>query len=276
MKISEKREYIDMAGRKVFISHRRKHHGIWYYHGFQIDHAKNAISGWRLWKSEGQDAHGDMMSHIIREASVGMKLEERQAVILERLIEASETDIALPVRVGPKMYGNAMPTYLLTETEIWSLELTEQIENGGAQTKQRHQQINNSTERKAKCSRERITRMEECFGWISKYVYDEDFRKIVLAYIEVKARKWEWDRYVEVRNRRNPTKDAWVRRTIYRRIEMILQLIEEGLRKDAIILRDGAGLQVAHEEAKPSCKSITSDDLRKRVTPDAELSAEAA
>ncbi|WP_256442645.1 hypothetical protein [Ensifer sp. PDNC004] len=38
-----------------------------------------------------------------------MSLTDTQAAILERLIEAIDTDLAMPGRVGPKMYGNSIP-----------------------------------------------------------------------------------------------------------------------------------------------------------------------
>lgn len=94
-------------------------------------------------------------------------------------------------------------------------------------------------------------------------------RIVLLAYAEVKARGWDWSQYVQARNRRQPQKKAWVKRTLYRWIEKSLQQVETGLRKSETLLRDTAGLQVAHEEAERACKSITSG-LHAWMAPDDE------
>lgn len=39
MKISEKHDYIDMAGRKVRVEGKRKVDGVWWFYGQQIDRA---------------------------------------------------------------------------------------------------------------------------------------------------------------------------------------------------------------------------------------------
>ncbi|MDL2408031.1 hypothetical protein PY650_20665 [Rhizobium calliandrae] len=132
------------------------------------------------------------------------------------------------------------------------------------------------TERRAKCGKERISRMEEAFDWIRKYVWDEEARQALLAYAYVKARGWDWSRYLSTRNRRNPKKRAWVKRTVQRWIFKSLQMIEANLPKSEIILRGEVTLHVSHTEAKHTGKSITSGDLRTRAIPDAELPAEAA
>jgi asparagine synthetase A len=79
-----------------------------------------------------------------------------------------------------------------------------------------------------------------------------------MAYADVKAKKWDWDRFIQARNRRMPQKKAWVKRTLYRWIDKALQQVDAGLRQNSVLLLDGAGLQVAHEEAQHGCKSITS------------------
>ena len=260
MKISENHTYFDMSGRRVFVAKRQKigHDKFWTYIGYQVDRSGNRIGEPRGWKSDGRDWMGDMMGNIERVADVGLAISEPQAVILERLIEAVETDQALPLATGPKMFGNAWPETVTSEDEIRELEREENRDWKTYQTRQRHQAIDAHTERRAKCSRPRISRMEEAFGWLT-LVFDEDDRRIILAYAEVKAKGWDWTRYIEQRNRRNPNKNAWVKRTIFRKIAKCLQEVETKLRKREIILRDCAGLQVAHEEAKHSCKSISSD-----------------
>ncbi len=47
-----------------------------------------------------------------------MKLTASHSMILERLIEAMETDDALPVSIGPKMFGSSFPEYVHTVAEV--------------------------------------------------------------------------------------------------------------------------------------------------------------
>lgn len=183
---------------------------------------------------------------------------EDQAVILERLIEAMETDIALPIRVGPKSFGSAMPEYIHSTSENFARAREDMTETGGVRTREDEKAQRRQTERRAKCSAERISRMEETFDWIRRFIFDAEARAVLLAYAEVKARGWEWGRYLNTRNRRNPKKKAWVKRTVQRWIVKSLQIIETNIHKGAIILRESATLHVAHERAKPTGKSITS------------------
>lgn len=159
---------------------------------------------------------------------------EAQAEILERLIEAMETDIALPVRVGPKAFGSSMPDYIHTPAENFARE-REDISEGGNWKKEMEKAERKRTERRAKCTRERITRMDEAFDWIRRFIFDEEARQVLLAYVEVKARGWDWSRYISNRNRRNPKKTAWVKRTVQRWIVRSLQIIEQHVRQTATL-----------------------------------------
>lgn len=259
MKISTGNEYIDVSGRKVLIvAEGKTRTGLKVFTGFQIDRDKTRIGQECYFKSDGRDFYGDIDSHLIREGDSGLSLSDYEAAILERLIEALDTDHALPVRVGPKMYGTAMPDFLLDPGTLNNLDFVDFHQTKGMHTRHRNAAIDAVTERRAKCSKLRIGRMEEALAWVPRFVWDEDIRKVLLAYAEVKARGWDWSRALQERNRRSPQKKQWTRRTVYRWIEKSLQQISAGLLKNAIILHDTAGLQVAHEEAKPSCKSITS------------------
>jgi hypothetical protein len=186
-------------------------------------------------------------------------MNEFHAMILERLIEAMETDIALPVRVGPQAFGSSMPEYIHTTADNFARAREDITETGGARTREDQAAQRRQTERRAKCSKERIGRMDEAFDWIRKYIWDEEVRQVLLAYAEVKARGWDWSRYLNNRNRRNPKKTAWVKRTVQRWIFKSLQVIEANLLKSEIILRSDAALHVSHEAAKHTGKSITSD-----------------
>lgn len=187
-----------------------------------------------------------------------MALTEGQAAILERLIEAMETDIALPIRVGPKSFGSSMPEYIHTASENFVREREDLKETGGARTKEDRDAERRRTERRAKCSRPRISRMEEAFDWVRRFIFDDDARQVLLAYAEVKARGWDWSRYITSRNKKNPKKKAWVKRTLYRWIVRSLQIIEQKTSQTVPLWRTTDDLQVAHEAAKHTGKSITS------------------
>ncbi|MCZ7494122.1 hypothetical protein O8B39_06405 [Agrobacterium rhizogenes] len=198
--------------------------------------------------------------------SKNASMTEVQAAILERLIEAFETDIALPVRIGPQAFGSSMPDYIHTPAENFARE-REDIAEGGRWKKDMVAAERRRTERRAKCSRERISRMEEAFDWIRRFIWDDEARQVLLAYAEVKARGWDWSRYLTNRNRRNPQKKAWVKRTVQRWIVRSLQIIEEGIRQSGTIWAVEPGLQVAHDEAKNTGKSIRSG-LRSWTAPE--------
>lgn len=258
MKISEGKTYITASGSRVYVRTRKKVGKVWIYKGYEVDRSGHTVSDWLMWKSDGKDWAGMMSNNITREADTGMKLDDASAVILERLIEACETDRALPGRVGPKQYGNAMPTTVFTDTDVWVLEVEEQIANEGRQTRERNAALSVVTERRALCAPDRISRMEEALGWL-RLVIDPEARQVLIAYASCKASGNDWGQYLEARNRRNRPENAWVKRTIYRKITNTLQEVATKLRNTEIILRDCGGLPVAHEEAKHSCKSITSD-----------------
>lgn len=187
-----------------------------------------------------------------------MKMSETEQKILERLIEAQETDDALPLGSGPKMFGNAMPDYIHSDNDLFVLEREDLQKTGGknwVQTKNaRRQQI----ERRAKASRERISRMEEAFQWISGAIVDVNHRKCLLAYCLVRARGWNFDRYVSARNRKVAQENAWNRRTVYRWIAKSIQQIEDYLHKGSLPLSLQGDCPMSQVEAEITHKSITS------------------
>lgn len=182
-----------------------------------------------------------------------------QGMILERLIEAMETDIALPVRIGPKAFGSSMPEYIHTPAEVFAREREDIAETMGQRTANERKAVRAQLERRRKCSPERITRMEEAFGWIRQFIFDDEARQLLLAYAEVKAREWDWGRYLNNRNRRNPQKKAWVKRTVQRWNIRSLQFIEAGIAQRGALWPAGVDLHVSHGKAKQPGKSISSD-----------------
>lgn len=196
-----------------------------------------------------------------------MKITQEAAVVLERLIEAMETDIALPIRVGPKSFGSSMPDYVQTHAEWFANKREDYAETGGKRTRHHEAEERRKTERRAKCTKERVTRMEEAFEWVLAHVGNVEHRKVLLAYAEVKARGWQWDRYLQNRNRRNPTQNAWVKRTVQRWIVLSLQAIADNIPKDSILLALERDLLLAQIEGESTGKSIRSD-LRSWMSPD--------
>lgn len=196
-----------------------------------------------------------------------MKITQEAAVVLERLIEAMETDIALPIRVGPQSFGSSMPETVQTYAEWFANKREDIAETGGKRTRAQEAYERRKTERRAKCSKERVTRMEKVFEWVLAHVGNVEHRKVLLAYAEVKARGWQWDRYLQNRNRRNPTQNAWVKRTVQRWIVLSLQAIADNIPKMDTSLPMDPDLLLAQIEGESTCKSIRSD-LRSWMSPD--------
>ncbi|RYE61077.1 MAG: hypothetical protein EOO82_02415 [Oxalobacteraceae bacterium] len=167
-----------------------------------------------------------------------MKLTETQALIMERLIEAIETDDAMPGRTGPRQFGSAMPETALSDKEIWVLEFEDLREKMRFRTRQRWDHGNRQAERRSKCTPARISRMEETLGWVIQWLWDTDVRQCLLGFATVRARGWDWNRFVTSRNRRNRNKKAWVRQTTYRWISKSLQILEQHLSKNGVSLRE--------------------------------------
>jgi hypothetical protein len=188
-----------------------------------------------------------------------MKLTEQQALILERLIEAIETDIALPVRVGPRKFGNSMPDYLHTEKDFWILELEDLQTKSRYRTRQRRDERHRAAERRSKCSAHRISRMEQALDWVIKWVWDAEVRECLLAYATVKAQSWDWGRFLNNRNRQNPQKRAWVRQNSYRWICKSLQIIDQQISKSGFLLGEDGDLLVRQIRPEHTGKSITVD-----------------
>jgi hypothetical protein len=167
-----------------------------------------------------------------------MNLTIQQTLILERLIEAIETDDAMPGRPGPRQFGSAMPDTSLTDKEIWVLEFEDLREKMEFRTRQRWDHGNRQASRRAKCSPSRISRMEEALGWVGQWLWDADARQCLLGFATVKARGWDWNRFVTNRNRKFRNKNAWIRQTTYRWISKSLQILEQQLSKSGVLLQD--------------------------------------
>jgi hypothetical protein len=187
-----------------------------------------------------------------------MKLSEQQARVLERLVEAMETDIALPVRVGPRKFGSSMPEYYMTAKDIRDVETWCVNQRQDYQNRARWEGRNRAVHQRTICSPRRISRMEQALDWVISWVWDAEVRECLLAYVTVKARSGDWGRYVTARNRRNPRKKAWLRQNSYRWISKSLQIIEQQLAKSELFLNNEGDLQMRQIEPELACKSTTS------------------
>lgn len=198
-----------------------------------------------------------------------MKLSDAHHIILSRLIEGMETDHALPISVGPRMFGRSLPEALESVNDRFAREREDMSETGGKRTLEDRKAERRRIERRRKCSPQRITRMEEAFGWVRDAVADEKYRKCLLAYAMCKARHWSWSDYVTARNRRKIGKEVWVRQKTYEWNLKSLQAIEnEFLHSDSLCMAL-ADLQPGQIAAKPMGKSISSESgLRSWMSPD--------
>lgn len=196
-----------------------------------------------------------------------MKLTDTLGMILERLIEAMETDDAMPVSIGPRMFGSSMPEYIHTDDEVRQTRREDYRQTGGFRIREEEAAERRRTERRAKCSRSRISRMEEAFAWVQEAVPNERNRKCLLAFAMVKARGWDWSRYVTNRNRKINTEKAWVRQKTYEWISKSLQQIEKKFLHESVLCMPATDLQTGQIGPESRGKSIRSD-LRSWMSPD--------
>jgi hypothetical protein len=198
-----------------------------------------------------------------------MKLSDAHHIILGRLIEAMETDHALPISVGPRLFGSSMPEPVETSNERFAREREDQTETGGKRTLEDKKAERRRVERRRKCSPQRITRMEEAFNWVGEAIGEEKHRKCLLAYALCKARRWGWSDYLQARNRRKIGKEVWVRQKTYEWNLKSLQAIENEFLHKGTLCIDLANLQAGQIRAETTGKSISSESgLRSWMAPD--------
>lgn len=198
-----------------------------------------------------------------------MKLSDAHHIILIRLIEAMETDHALPIRVGPRMFGSSMPESVETTNERFAREREDLAETGGRGKAEDQKAERRRIERRRRCTPARITRMEEAFQWVGQAVEDEKHRKCLLAYAMCKAKHWSWSEYVTARNRRKIGKEVWVRQKTYEWNLKSLQAIENEFLHKSTLCIDLANLQAGQKPAKHAGKSVSSESgLHSWMAPD--------
>jgi hypothetical protein len=146
------------------------------------------------------------------------------------IIEAMGTAGALPIRVGPVMFGNSMPDYLHTEKDLWILELEDLHERARYRTRQRRDERHRAAHRHALCTPSRISRMEKAFDWII-WVWDAEVRECIMAFAMVQTRGWERSRFVARRNKRNRQKKSWLRQNSYRWIAQSSQIMSSNCKQ---------------------------------------------
>ncbi|UHD44926.1 hypothetical protein LUX29_18150 [Aureimonas altamirensis] len=169
-------------------------------------------------------------------------------LVLEQLIEAFEVDDALPIRVGPKAYGNAMPDVIR--------EARDEFTAGGAAYRAANEQKAAIALRRSRITSAAISRAEASFSWVPRFVPTLDLREVLFAYAAVKARGQDWGKFIQRRNRRKPQSDAWIRRTTYRHMWRAAQAIADGLNNAAEPLPNGVSGQVTHIPSETASEPI--------------------
>ena len=170
--------------------------------------------------------------------------------VLEELVFACKVDDALPERVKPRAYGSSMPAMIRTQ-EDWR-------QAGATAFAVERDRRNAKIEKLAAVTSRQISDAEAAFGWVIDFVTDEERRHCLLEYAKAKALGWDWSRALTNRNRRNPTKSAWSRRTTYRWVWAACQAIADELDKAGVPLPEWRDLQVTHEEAETPSNLIRS------------------
>lgn len=100
--------------------------------------------------------------------------------MLQQLIEAFEVDDALPILVGPKAYGNAMPDVIR--------EARDEFTAGGAAYRAANKQMAAIAFRRSRITAAAISRAEAPFSSVPRFVPTLDLREVLFASAAVKAR----------------------------------------------------------------------------------------
>lgn len=198
-----------------------------------------------------------------------MKMSNAHVRIRELITEAMETDLALPISVGPRMFGSSMPEYRHTVKERRQTVNEDYFETGGERTREDEKAERRQTERRRRCSPQRISRMERVFALVVASVPDEKHRKCLLAFAMVKARRANWSDWLMARNKRNLRKNAWTRQKTYEWIAKAYQAIEDKIMQGDESCISAADLQAGQISPENTGKSISSDSgLRAWMSPD--------
>ncbi|WP_185982837.1 hypothetical protein [Aureimonas mangrovi] len=175
-------------------------------------------------------------------------------LVLEELIRACEVYDALPIRTGPQAYGSTMPPILR--------EVKDEFTAGGRAKANDNDAKARAVLRRARATAADISRADQALAWVPAFVPTPDLREVLMRHAVVRARGWDWDRAVSARNRRNPAKKGWVRRTTYRWIARACQGIADALDHKGIPLPADLDGQVSHEPAETTSNLIRSGSLR--------------
>ncbi len=87
------------------------------------------------------------------------------ALVLERLIEAEETNRADRTRVFPKGYGSSMPDYIHDAKEWWAMLVDDAVNGDGKAWERIKADRNRRGANFTKLSADRVSRAEECETW---------------------------------------------------------------------------------------------------------------
>lgn len=172
--------------------------------------------------------------------------------VLERLIESYAVIEAVTKRVRPNGYGNSHPEMMLDTEDRYTGANLDEIELA----------MKEASDDRATVVARSISRALEAQRWPVEMIENQDRREVLIQYATCKARNGNWSEYVQHRNRRNPTKKAWVRQKTYERMNRAAQEIAAKLNKDAQLLHDPDDLQ----SGQISRTSDFVDDGTQRVT----------
>lgn len=153
--------------------------------------------------------------------------------VLTRLIEAYTIIEAVTRNPKPRSSGSAHPEMSLDASDRYTGRHLDEIER----------LLKEERERRATVMAASISAALEAQRWPVDLVADQDRREVLVAYATCRARNGNWSDYVQRRNRRNPSKRAWVRQKTYERVNRAAQQIAEKLNNAGLLLNESERCQ---------------------------------
>ena len=180
-------------------------------------------------------------------------------IVLNRLIDAYRVIEVITRNPAPsKKPGSSHPAMNLDPSDRYTGRHLDEIER----------ELKAEKERRTTIASGPISMALEAQRWPIEYVENEEHREILIAYATVRSRDGDWSKYVQRRNRRHPTKRAWVRQKTYERKDKALQRIARMLNNNEISLRISEHCETGHDEAPNACEPAVMG-IRAQMAPDA-------
>lgn len=178
------------------------------------------------------------------------------AMILDRLIEAEETNRADRTRVFPKGFGSSMPDYIHDEKEWWAMLVDDAVNGDGKAWERIKADRNRQGSRFAKLSSERVSRAEECETWW-RLIEDGEARSMLRLFVIAKLSGRSWSETLTMRNRKFHSSKAWVKNKSFRQIHQLLEYLFVKVGQFEINWLSANGLQVG--QIRPELASRSSN-----------------